>query len=194
MLTTIKGCGCNAEPTTLQIMLPVAASPSKRKGTVSVRGSEAAEHFLAATNNKHTNNVEPKKNRQSPETEKEMPAGKRERRRERATHGTVVDVQSKPRSRKQSTSKEKRQECPRARAFAIARADSHRMDRQNRSAQAHSRAESKACHGRHVPSSVPTALTQVSTDDFASQNARRHGHQISADPVQAREIMSVDER
>ena len=74
MLTTIKGCGCNAEPTTLQIMLPVAASPSKRKGTVSMSGSEAAEHFFAERNNEHTQKMwNPKR------TVSALPAGKRER-------------------------------------------------------------------------------------------------------------------
>ena len=129
------------EPTILQIMLPAAASPSTRKGTVSVRGSEAAEHFFAATNNKHTQTLwNPKRTVSHPRRKKRCPRTNVKRCRERATRGTVVDVQSKPRSRKQSTLKEKRQECPRARAFAIARADSHRMGREKRSAQAHSRA------------------------------------------------------
>ena len=59
-MTTPKECGCNAETSTPQIMLPSAASPSKRKGTVCVRGSEAAESFFVARNNEHKK-VEPKR-------------------------------------------------------------------------------------------------------------------------------------
>ena len=48
--TTPKECGCDTEPTTLQMMLPPAASPLKRKSAVSMRSSEAADHFFVTVN------------------------------------------------------------------------------------------------------------------------------------------------
>ena len=44
---TIK-CGCGTQPTILQRMWPCAANPSERKSAVSMRGSQAAEHFFVA--------------------------------------------------------------------------------------------------------------------------------------------------
>ena len=58
-------CGCDTEPTT-KIMLPSAASPSKRKSTVSMRGSQATKYFFAAGNKSY----QKKKKRQNDETER----------------------------------------------------------------------------------------------------------------------------
>ena len=52
-LTTPKECGCDTELTILQITLPSAASPPKRKSAVSMRSNEAAEHFFVARNQLH---------------------------------------------------------------------------------------------------------------------------------------------
>ena len=46
----------DTEPTILQILLPSAPSPPKRKSAVSMRGSETAEYFCVAGNQLHKKN------------------------------------------------------------------------------------------------------------------------------------------
>ena len=48
-----RGVGGDTEPTILQIMLPSAASPPKRKSAVSMRSSKAPEHFFVAGDQLH---------------------------------------------------------------------------------------------------------------------------------------------
>ena len=70
--TTPRERGCNAETSTLQIMLPSAASPSKRKGAVCVRGSEAARVVLCGNEQWTHKKVEPKKKRTISDTRRKQ--------------------------------------------------------------------------------------------------------------------------